>query len=127
MQFSDNSVDLLKTAERYTKKYGAPRVSRKSFGLPIVMMAHATIGRTGTPVEELPGIRKCLIHVTGQIDWRNYIWVLPLPYKQVPFHCGVFGGHLMQDKLSLLVDSLILTMLSYQQSLWEFETNLGNV
>jgi hypothetical protein len=127
MRFSSESIDLIETSRKYTKAYGSAPVSRMAFGLQAVSMAHEAIGRTGIPIEELPGIKKCLIHVAGRIWWRNYIWFLPLPHREVPFGRGVFGGYSDSDKLHLLVDSLMLTVLAYQKSLWQFESNLAQI
>lgn len=127
MQFAANTIDLIKTHEAFASKFRPARISRQRFGTPTITMAHSTIGRYGVPIEDLPGIRKCLLHTTGQVYWRNHLWLLPLPSKTVPFGRGPFGGHWESEKLALLVDSLILTILVYQQPLWEFETNLAQI
>lgn len=40
---------------------------------------------------------------------------------------GPFGGFWNSEELQLLADSLLMTVLTYRNSLWEFETNLAQI
>ncbi len=127
MQISENSIDLIKTEEAFGKRYRAKPLSRVRFGREIVHVAHGAIGRHGVSPELLPGIQRCLIEMAGRLNWRSHIWFIPIPPIHEPFKRGPFGGFCNSEELQLLVDSLLMTILSYRDSLWEFETDLAQI
>lgn len=121
MRISENSIDLIKTAEAFCSRHDAKPVSRERFGRHIVEVTHGTIGRYSVSPILLPGIQKCLTEMTGRLKWRNHVWIIPVGPIQ-----GL-SGFRKSEELKLLVDSLLMTMITYQKPLWEFETNLAQI
>lgn len=126
MQFSEKCIDLIETQKAFEARYKNPGTSRDRFGFAVVRAAHEAIGRYGVPNEEISGIHRTLLACTGNLKKRTYIWIVPLSSQPV-FSRGPFGGLWESENVSLLVESLIATVLTYRNPLWEFETNLAQI
>jgi len=123
MKFNSQSIDFFKTYENFYKKYGARTVCRRNFGAPIVRMANAVI-TSRFDRKSVKGVKKCLEYEIEHISWRGYIWIIPLnKYKLF------FGLKSDSDRevISLLADSLILTIISYRTALDDHPSGLSNI
>lgn len=126
MRLSANSIDLIETQKAFESKYKGYRLSRDKFGLQVIKAAHEAIGKYGLPARDLAGIKRMLIAMTGNLMKRHYLWIVPLATKPV-FARGPFGALWESENVEVLVDSLLATIIKYQKSLWEFETNLAQI
>jgi hypothetical protein len=124
MRFHDGSVDLIKTFQAFDKRYGSKPVSRTSFGLPVVRMAESLLGGHGADPIALPGIHKSLLYLTIRLSWYEFIWIFPRPPRKQLFQVGPFG-YVVDDKATMLVDSLMLTVMEYRQGLRDYPSNLA--
>ena len=125
--FHKGAIDLYATHSRFYEKFNRVGVSRKRFGQPVVNLARDVLGgRFGLEAGEVEGVRNCFTHLVRRLRRRNYLWIVPLNEEQlfVPFP---FGGlsELDRDNLTLLVDSLMLTVTDYRQELQEHHTGLA--
>jgi hypothetical protein len=126
MKFSEKCIDLIETQKAFEARYEESCIFGNRFGFSVVQAAHEGIGRCGVSNDELRGINRTLLACTGNLQKRVYIWIFPLSSKPV-FSRGPFGGLWESENVSLLVESLIATVLTYRNSLWEFETNLAQI
>jgi len=123
MDFHKESIDFLKTYNNYEKKYGPRVVCRKSFCAPIVRMAVSVI-HTYFDQGSLKGVKSCLEYEIGRISWRNNLWILPLWKTELFFH-PLYESD--RKVISLLSDSLIVTVIAYRIQLDQTQSGLANL
>lgn len=123
MDFHRESIDFIKTYEniRKTLKHSGP-ICRKSFGAPVIRMADAVI-TTYFDKESVKGLKKCLEYEIRQIRWRDSVWIIPLSEHR-PF-CNIYSQG--TPEVSLLADSIILTIIAYRIQLNEKHTGLSHI
>lgn len=120
MNFNPESIDFLKTYRNIrVKNPRCGRISRVSFGAPVVRMADAVI-TTYFDKASIKGVKKCLEYEIKRVSWRDYIWIIPLS-KHTPFDPAD------RDTLSLLAESLILTIIAYRIQLNERSSGLSHI
>ena len=94
----------------------------KRFAADIVLMADFVIHRDMTK-QELQGVRACLRYRLLTLEWRSYVWRIPLPEKH-SFNRRTFE---IEQRASILPDSLIASVLRYRGALDERAMNLRHV
>ncbi len=122
-KFNENAIDLVKTYQRFSKKHGHRVVSRHRFGAPVVRMANAVITKH-FDWESLKGVRACIEYGVMNIRWRNSIWIVPLfETRLFTWPYGESGG----ENISLLTDSIILSVVAYRTQLDEHHSGLSTL
>lgn len=120
IQFENPTIDFVRTFDKYDsiqkKKYKWPYV----FGSEIVDLAIHVVG--GYPSElELHGIRSCLEHKISRIRHKRTFFYIYSSYSDI-------GDDIkMSKKQRLLADSLIFSVIEFNNHLNEHHTGLASI
>ncbi len=120
IKFENPTIDLVRTYEAYEKNTASNKSWKHLFGFPVVNLALGVV--SGWPWEEdLVGIRKCLAYEVVHLKKKEYLWVFPMGYTELGDDIKV------NKKEMLLVDSLIFSIIEFNDHLHEHSTGMSSI
>jgi hypothetical protein len=120
IKFESQTIDLVRSYEKYEKNIDSNKPWKYNFGVPIVDLAIGVV--SGWPYEEyLIGIRKCLEYEVTRLRRKDYLWVFPVGYTEIGDDIKMYKNQL------LLVDSLVFTIIEFRDHLNEHSTSMSKV
>jgi hypothetical protein len=123
IKFNENAIDLVKTCESLRKKHGRVKWVHQQSCADVIRMAEFVI-TTYFDWDSVKGVRACIEYEVTSISWRNSIWIFPLNEDRLfmsPF------GEIDRQHISLLTDSIILSIIAYRIQLNEHHSGLSTI
>lgn len=123
IKFNENMIDLVRSYESICRKHGSVKLRRQRSCADVIRMAESVI-TTNFDWDSVKGVRACIKYHVTNICWRNSIWIIPLNEDRLfmsPF------GEIDKKHITLLTDSIILSIVAYRIQLNERDTGLATI